>query len=117
MVGEELGLWSTLGVVICFVVFALAGMTDAMNSRDRFGMILATGIVLLITIQAALNIGVTTGVLPNSGLPLPFVSYGGSEPGLFAVGVGILLSIFRLGMIRGRLDPVLDREDRSVPSL
>jgi cell division protein FtsW len=79
MLGEELGLRCTLLVVLCYVVIILCGVLIAMNARDRFGMLLGFGIVVIIALQAAVNIGVNISLLPNKGLPLPFVSYGGSN--------------------------------------
>ncbi len=117
MIGEELGLPFTLAVVFCFVVFAVTGITIAFHAPDRFGRLLGIGIVLVISMQATLNLGVTTAVLPNTGLPLPFVSYGGSALLSAMVGVGLLLSIFRnsdptrrernLWIRRGRITPRL----------
>ncbi|CAN5378033.1 putative lipid II flippase FtsW [soil metagenome] len=98
MVGEELGLPFTLLVVFFFVVLLVAGCVIALHAPDRFGKLLAAGIVLMITLQAVLNIGVTTAVLPNKGLPLPFVSYGGSNLLCCFLGVGILLNIYRQGI-------------------
>ncbi len=97
MIGEELGLFFTLAVVLGFVFIIIFGMLIASHAPDRFGKLLGMGIVCCIAIQALLNIGVTTAVLPNTGLPLPFVSYGGSNILFCMVGVGILLNIFRQG--------------------
>ena len=95
IIGEELGLIATLLVVVAFVVIALCGFYIALRARDRFGMLLAAGITLLISLQAAINIGVVTSALPNKGLPLPFISYGGSNLLAMLTCVGILLSIAR----------------------
>ena len=97
IVGEELGLAFTLGVVIAFMVFVLAGFHIAAHARERFGMLLGCGVTLLIGLQAAVNIGVTTTVLPNKGMPMPFVSFGGTNLVVCLIGVGILLSIYRRG--------------------
>ncbi|MEZ5324286.1 MAG: FtsW/RodA/SpoVE family cell cycle protein, partial [Verrucomicrobiales bacterium] len=99
MVGEELGLPYTLAVVFCFVLITISGLLIAGNAPDRFGKLLGTGIVTLLIVQAVLNIGVTTCVLPNKGLPLPFVSYGGSNLICCLIGVGILLNIYRQGIV------------------
>ncbi len=98
MVGEELGLVFTLSVVGAFVAILVAGGMIALHAPDRFGKLLAFGIVTMITVQAVINIGVTTAVLPNKGMPLPFVSYGGSNLLFCFVGVGILLNIYRQGL-------------------
>ena len=97
VVGEELGLWFTLGAVFCFVVILITGVVIASRASDRFGKLLGFGIVALLSLQAAMNIGVTTMVLPNKGLPLPFISYGGSNLAFCLASVGILISIYRRG--------------------
>ena len=98
VVGEELGLRCTLLVVFAYIVFILSGAMIAMRARDRFGMLLGFGIVVIIALQAAVNIGVTTAMLPNKGLPLPFISYGGSNLVFCLLGVGILINIYRQGL-------------------
>ena len=97
IVGEELGVRFTLAVVFAFIVFILAGVTIAAHARDRFGMLLGCGVTMLIGLQAAVNIGVTTTVLPNKGMPMPFVSYGGTNLVFCLICVGILLNIYRQG--------------------
>lgn len=98
MVGEELGLRCTLLIVFCYVVVILCGTLISVQARDRFGMLLGLGIVVIIALQAALNIGVTTALLPNKGLPLPFISYGGSNLAFCLLCVGILINIYRQGV-------------------
>ena len=110
MIGEELGLRFTLLTVFCFLLILLAGVLIAMNARDRFGMLLGFGITIIITLQAAINIGVTTSLLPNKGMPLPFISYGGSNLAVSMMLVGILLNIHR----QGRRQP--KRRPRAVPA-
>ena len=102
MIGEELGLRVSLLVVFLFVVIIVCGMMIALHAKDRFGLLLGAGIVSLLALQAAVNIGVTTSLLPNKGLPLPFISYGGSNLAACLFGVGLLISIYR----RGVLEPV-----------
>ncbi|MFP6873062.1 MAG: putative peptidoglycan glycosyltransferase FtsW [Verrucomicrobiales bacterium] len=97
MIGEELGARATLLVIFAFVAVLIFGVLIANSAPDPFGKLLGFGIVTLITVQAALNIGVTTAVLPNTGLPLPFVSYGGSNLLFSLAGIGILLNIYRQG--------------------
>lgn len=99
MIGEELGLRATLLVVFLFVVIVVCGMMIALHAKDRFGLLLACGIISLIGLQAAVNIGVTTSLLPNKGLPLPFISYGGSNLMACLFSVGILLNIYRQGIL------------------
>jgi cell division protein FtsW len=96
-VGEELGLVCTLAVVLCFLIVLVSGTVIAMRASDRFGRLLGVGIVILIALQAAMNIGVTTMLLPNKGLPLPFISYGGSSLAFCLASIGILVSIYRRG--------------------
>src|SRR3954462_851439 len=95
IVGEELGLRFSLLVVFLFVVIIVCGIMIALHARDRFGLLLGCGIVSLLALQAAVNIGVTTSLLPNKGLPLPFISYGGSNLAACLLGIGILLNIYR----------------------
>jgi cell division protein FtsW len=101
MIGEELGLRVSLLVVFLFIMIIVCGIMIALHARDRFGLLLATGIVALLGLQAAVNIGVTTSLLPNKGLPLPFVSYGGSNLVACLFGIGLLLNIYR----QGNLEP------------
>ena len=95
IIGEELGLLATLLVILAFVVIALCGIYIALHARDTFGTLLAIGITLLISLQAAINIGVVTSALPNKGLPLPLISYGGSNLLAMFTCVGILFSVAR----------------------
>ncbi len=95
IIGEELGLVATLLVVLAFVVIAVCGIYIALHAQDRFGTLLAAGITLLISLQAAINIGVVTSALPNKGLPLPFISYGGSNLMAMLTCVGLLFSVAR----------------------
>jgi cell division protein FtsW len=95
VIGEELGLVATLGIVAAFLVLVVCGLYIAWNSSDQFGVILGSSISLMIGLQAFINIGVVTAVLPNKGLPLPFISYGGSNLVIMLTCVGLLLSIAR----------------------
>ena len=106
MIGEELGLRATLGVVFCYLVIVVFGTMIAVQSRDRFGMLFGLGVVVMLALQAALNICVTTALLPNKGLPLPFISYGGSNLVFCLLGVGILINIYRQGIVDSP-DPVM----------
>lgn len=97
IVGEELGLKVTLIVVLAFLLVTLSGVMISMQARDRFGMLLGFGLVMNIALQACVNIGMTTAMLPNKGMPLPFISSGGSNLCLCLLFVGILLNIYRQG--------------------
>jgi cell division protein FtsW len=99
-IGEELGLIATLFVVVAFLLIAVCGIFIALRSRDNFGCLLASGVTFLISLQAAINIGVVTSVLPNKGLALPFISSGGSSLLAMLMGVGILLSVARSAPVR-----------------
>ncbi len=105
MIGEELGLRVSLLVVFLFVVIIVCGMMIALHAKDRFGLLLGSGVISLLALQAAVNIGVTTSLLPNKGLPLPFISYGGSNLAACLFSIGILISIYRQGV----LEPVNTR--------
>ncbi len=94
MIGEELGLKFTLAVIFVYLIIFVCGMSIAVHAKDHFGMLLGFGVVALIGLQAMVNIGVTTALLPNKGLPLPFISYGGSNLVMCLVGVGLLLNIY-----------------------
>jgi cell division protein FtsW len=98
VVGEELGLAGTLGVVLAYFIMILAGVSIAAKARDRAGLLLGMGLIMLIAMQAAVNLGVTTELLPNKGLPLPFISYGGSNLVFCMVCVGVLVNIYRQGV-------------------
>jgi cell division protein FtsW len=98
MIGEELGLRVSLLVVFFFLTIIVCGILIALHSKDRFGLLAGCGIISLIGLQAAVNIGVTTSLLPNKGLPLPFVSYGGSNLIACLFGIGLLLNIYRQGV-------------------
>jgi len=95
IIGEELGFVGNAAVILMFMMFVGLGILVVIRCRDRFGQFLAGGIVLAIAIQAALNIGVVTVVLPTKGIPLPFVSAGGTSMLLSAAAVGVLINIAR----------------------
>jgi cell division protein FtsW len=99
IIGEELGLRFSLLVIFLFVVIVVCGVMIALHARDRFGLLLACGVISLLALQAAVNMGVTTSLLPNKGLPLPFISYGGSNLVACMLGVGLLLNIYRQGIL------------------
>jgi len=92
-VGEEYGLIGTIFFLTLFLVIMLRGIRIARHARDDFGSMLAGGITIAITLYALVNAAVTLGILPTTGLPMPFVSYGGSSLVLSAIAVGVLLNI------------------------
>lgn len=97
IIGEELGFLGTLGIIILFMIFIHQGLKVIKNAQDKFGYFLALGLVLMISLKAIINIGVSCGALPTKGLPLPFISYGGSSFIFDMVSVGILINIARTG--------------------
>jgi cell division protein FtsW len=97
LVGEELGLIGTLGLLGLFVILVLKGFRVAALASDVFGRFLALGITMLLAMQAMINAGVVSGMLPTKGLTLPLVSYGGSSLLTTMLAIGILLSIARQG--------------------
>src|SRR5437667_4000534 len=94
IIGEELGLRFSLLVVFLFVVIIVCGTMIALHARDRFGLLLGCGIVSLLALQAAVNIGVTTSLLPNKGLPLHFLRYCSSIMILCSLCFGMLFIFY-----------------------
>jgi len=95
IIGEELGLLGELAVLVAFGALICGGIRVAMKAPDVFGRLLAAGIVSWLGIQALVNLGAVTGLLPITGVPLPFLSYGGSSLVVSLAAVGILLNIAR----------------------
>lgn len=119
VVGEELGLIGTLGILIAFGLLLWRGARAALNAPDRFGMLLGIGITTGIIVQALFNISVVISILPAKGIPLPFISYGGSSVVVTLFAVGILLNISQhAGTRAGSADlaetPVRRRKARAV---
>lgn len=97
VIGEELGFIAALGVVLVFCVLVFLGIRLALRCEDEFGRYLAFGLTVLIGIESLINMGVATGLFPNKGMPLPFISAGGSALFVSLLSVGMLLSISRAG--------------------
>jgi cell division protein FtsW len=93
VIGEEFGLLGTTVVLACFMVIAWRGLKIAMEAPDRFGAFLAVGLTTMIAVQAFFNISVVLGLVPTKGIPLPFVSAGGSSLLISLLGMGILLNV------------------------
>jgi cell division protein FtsW len=103
ILGEEMGLAGELVVIAMFALLVYAGVRIAMNAPDTFGRLLAAGITSWLGVQAIVNLGAVTGLLPITGVPLPFVSFGGSALIVSLTGVGVLASIAReSGAVRRR---------------
>ncbi len=101
ILAEELGLVGGVAVIALFFVFAWRGYRIALASTDSFAAVLAVGMTTMVLLQAVLNIGVVTDSLPVTGVPLPFISYGGSSLLFTLAAVGILLNISRRGRVGG----------------
>ena len=121
IIGEEYGLIGTILVLLLFVIFFLRGLAIAKAARDEFGRLLALGITFSITLYAVMNAGVTLALLPTTGLPLPFISYGGSSMIVSCIAVGILLNISaqtdmhpRLAVETGQVRPQTPQQGPAV---
>lgn len=95
IIGEELGLIGAIFIITLFIVLVWRGIRTAVNAKDTYGTLLATGITSIIAVQAIVNIAVVTGSMPVTGVPLPFISYGGSSLVINLTAMGVLLNISR----------------------
>ena len=95
VIGEELGIIGTLGILLLLTVLILSGMRIASQTQDDFSRMLAFGIVTWIAVQSVVNVGAIVRALPITGVPLPFVSYGGSSLIPAMTAMGVLLAIAR----------------------
>jgi cell division protein FtsW len=100
IIGEETGLVGTTLVLAGFVALTVRGYRAAMRAPDRFGVVLATGITTWIGFQALVNMGTVTSTLPATGVPLPFISYGGTALAVSLAAMGVLLNIAAQGQDR-----------------
>jgi cell division protein FtsW len=108
VIGEELGLLGTTALIAAYAAFAWAGLKVALECKDPFGKRLAAGLTALVCGQAAINLAAVLGLAPLTGIPLPFVSYGGSSLVVELVAVGVLLNIAG----GGRATAAAKRSDR-----
>ncbi|GHO43728.1 stage V sporulation protein E [Ktedonospora formicarum] len=108
ILGEELGFIGGALVIILFLGLAFRGFRLARRSQDMYGALLSTGITTWLVLQAAVNIGATTGTIPYTGVPLPFISFGGTSLVISMAAIGVLLNISRY--IREPEDPALSRQ-------
>jgi cell division protein FtsW len=95
VIAEELGLWFTMGVVVMFTIIFIAGLIHLRRAPNLFQFLLATGCLLLISLQAIINLGVVTGIFPTKGMSLPFISAGLSNLLLMGMLVGIFINTQR----------------------
>jgi cell division protein FtsW len=95
IIGEELGLIGCICIIILFIIFIWRGISVAMKARDTYGTLLAIGITGVVAVQSLINIAVVTGSMPVTGVPLPFISYGGTSLVINMAAIGILLNISR----------------------
>ena len=98
ILGEELGLLGELVVLALFGALLWAGIRIALRAPDTFGKLLAGGITAWLGLQAVINLGAVTGIMPITGVPLPFVSFGGSSLVVSMGAVGVLLSVGKAGL-------------------
>ena len=112
VIGEELGLGATLFVVLCYVIIAVSGCGIALQTTSMFSRCIALGLTCVIVVPAMVNIGVTTALLPNDGLPLPFVSYGGTSLIFSLAAVGMLVGIHRRAQVGVTKEFPLSRQTR-----
>jgi cell division protein FtsW len=108
IIGEELGFIGCIIIILLFVILAFRGFRLARRTQDIYGALLATGITTWLVVQAMINIGASTGTIPYTGVPLPFISFGGTSMVISLAGVGVLLSISRY--IQEPEDPALSKQ-------
>ncbi|MBT8378698.1 MAG: FtsW/RodA/SpoVE family cell cycle protein [Ignavibacteria bacterium] len=113
ILGEETGLIGALLVLLSYLILFTAGILIAKNATDKFGQLLAFGITLTITLYAFVNVAVTTGIFPTTGLPLPFISYGGTFLIFVCISVGILINIAFTQHLRQKSNIDVDVNNKS----
>jgi len=114
IVGEELGLWVTLAVVLGFLVLMMCSGWITIHAPDPAGVLLGTGLTLMIALQALMNLAVVTSLMPCKGIPLPFISYGGSNLLTCLAAIGILFNMHRQGIYQPQTEPALKPMSYSV---
>ncbi len=107
IIGEELGMWITLSVVLAFLILVLCSGWITIHAPDPAGVLLGTGITLMIALQALMNLAVVTSLMPCKGIPLPFISYGGSNLLTCLAAIGILFNLHRQGIYQTHSTPTL----------
>ncbi len=115
LIGEELGFIGVAFVVFLFFIMFLKGIAIARRASDPFAYYLAFGISIMIAVQAVINFAVVTGMVPTKGLPLPFISYGGSSLLVNMTAIGLLLNVSKLQSVRGLADSKAHNTSSSIP--
>ncbi len=93
LIGEELGFWGAALTLFAFAGLTLRAFAISLSARDRYGSLVAAGVGTIFGFYGVVNLGMTMGIAPVAGLPLPFVSYGGSSMVASCLGVGVLLNV------------------------
>jgi cell division protein FtsW len=114
IIGEELGMWVTLAIVLAFLVMTLCGGWITLHAPDNAGVLLGTGLTVMIALQALMNLAVVTSLMPCKGLPLPFISYGGSNLLTCLAAIGLLFNLHRQGIYQETHVPALAPQPYSV---
>jgi cell division protein FtsW len=114
IIGEELGMWVTLAIVMSFLVLMLCSGWITIHAPDPAGVLLGTGLTLMIALQALMNLAVVTSLMPPKGIPLPFISYGGSNLLTCLAAIGILFNMHRQGIYQAQTAPALATKAYSV---
>jgi cell division protein FtsW len=114
IIGEELGMWATLAIVLAFLVMTLCSGWITVHAPDHAGVLLGTGLTVMIALQAMMNLAVVTSLMPCKGLPLPFISYGGSNLLTCLAAIGLLFNLHRQGVYQTQRAPALAPKPYSV---
>jgi len=114
IIGEELGMWVTLGVVFSFLTLILCSGWITIHAPDPTGVLMGTGITVMIALQALMNLAVVTSLMPCKGIPLPFISYGGSNLLTCLASIGLLFNLHRQGIYHAQAAPTLASASYSV---
>ena len=114
IIGEEMGMWVALGIVMAFLILMLCSGWITVHAPDPAGVLLGTGITVMIALQAMMNLAVVTSLMPCKGIPLPFISYGGSNLLTCLAAIGILFNMHRQGVYQTQRAPTLVAKPYSV---
>jgi len=114
IIGEELGMWVTLSVVFAFLTLILCSGWITIHAPDPVGVLLGTGLTMMIALQALMNLAVVTSLMPCKGIPLPFISYGGSNLLTCLAAIGLLFNLHRQGNYHVQTAPTLASASYSV---